>query len=251
MGARHLGSRVHGRSAHAPVTGGGASVAWPGLANDTEYEWYAVASDGIATTPSATWSFTTAASGPGTFALSGTIRGTGGVALAGASVHVFSATGGTYLASVLSNGSGGYSFALPVGSYKLLVQASGYPEQWHGSASYDSATTIVHTGAQTVDVNLTSTFALSGTIRGTGGVALAGASVHVFSATGGTYLASVLSNGSGGYSFALPTGSYKLLVQASGYPEQWHGSATYDSATTIVHTGAQTVDRRPDVAPSP
>ena len=178
------------------------------------------------------------------------------MALPGASVHVFSATGGTYLASVLSNGSGGYSFALPTGNYKLLVQASGYPEQWHGSATYEGATTIVHSGNQTVDVNLTATYALSGTIRGTGGVALAGASVHVFSATGGTYLASVLSNGSGGYSFALPVGSYKLLVQASGYPEQWHGSAlrrrhhhrlerqpaSYDSATTIVHTGAQTVD---------
>jgi len=41
------------------ASGGTASVTWPGLNNDTEYEWYAVSSDGAASTTSSTWSFTT------------------------------------------------------------------------------------------------------------------------------------------------------------------------------------------------
>jgi len=41
------------------ASGGTASVTWPGLNNNTEYEWYAVASDGAASATSSTWSFTT------------------------------------------------------------------------------------------------------------------------------------------------------------------------------------------------
>ncbi|MBK8784602.1 MAG: tandem-95 repeat protein [Anaerolineales bacterium] len=42
-------------------SGGTASVTWPGLNNSTEYEWYAVVSDGSASATSSTWSFTTEA----------------------------------------------------------------------------------------------------------------------------------------------------------------------------------------------
>jgi hypothetical protein len=42
------------------VAGGStASVTWSGLSSDTTYNWYAVADDGIATTQSSTWQFTT------------------------------------------------------------------------------------------------------------------------------------------------------------------------------------------------
>ncbi|MBK7319521.1 LamG-like jellyroll fold domain-containing protein [Candidatus Villigracilis affinis] len=40
-------------------SGGTASVTWPNLNNNTEYEWYAVVSDGIASTTGPTWSTTT------------------------------------------------------------------------------------------------------------------------------------------------------------------------------------------------
>jgi hypothetical protein len=43
------------------ASGNSASVSWDGLSNSTEYEWYAVASDGTSTTTSSTWSFTTGA----------------------------------------------------------------------------------------------------------------------------------------------------------------------------------------------
>ena len=42
------------------ATGTSASLVWADRLADTEYEWYAVASDGAKTTQSATWSFTTA-----------------------------------------------------------------------------------------------------------------------------------------------------------------------------------------------
>ncbi len=43
------------------ASGGTASVAWPGLEGSTEYQWYAVASDGTSTTTSSTWTFETEA----------------------------------------------------------------------------------------------------------------------------------------------------------------------------------------------
>jgi subtilisin/minor extracellular protease Epr len=44
------------------ASGGTASVTWSGLSHDTTYSWYAVASDGVATTQSQTWKFTTESS---------------------------------------------------------------------------------------------------------------------------------------------------------------------------------------------
>ena len=44
-------------------SGGTATVNWPGLAQSTEYEWYVTVSDGNATTPGPTWSFTTGTGG--------------------------------------------------------------------------------------------------------------------------------------------------------------------------------------------
>lgn len=43
------------------TSGSNASISWPGLATNAEYEWYAVASDGSSTVTSDTWSFTTSA----------------------------------------------------------------------------------------------------------------------------------------------------------------------------------------------
>ena len=40
---------------------GNVSISWPGLANETEYEWYAEVTDGTSATVSSTWSFTTQA----------------------------------------------------------------------------------------------------------------------------------------------------------------------------------------------
>ena len=147
-----------------------------------------------------------------------------------------------YLTSVLTNGAGHYAFTLPAGSYKLWIQAPGYPDQWHGAATYEGASTITLGPSKTVDVNVSATFTLDGTLRGTAGAILANAPVHAFTASGGTYLTSVLTNGSGHYAFTLPAGSYKLWIQAPGYPDQWHGAATYEGASTITLGPSKTVD---------
>jgi hypothetical protein len=41
------------------LSGGNASVTWPALAGDTEYEWYVTVSDGAVMVTSPTWRFTT------------------------------------------------------------------------------------------------------------------------------------------------------------------------------------------------
>ena len=41
------------------ASGGSASMTWDDLSNETEYEWYAVVSDGVSNTTGDTWSFTT------------------------------------------------------------------------------------------------------------------------------------------------------------------------------------------------
>lgn len=46
------------------ANGSNASISWTGRADNTEYEWYAVASDGAASTTSPTWSFITGTGGP-------------------------------------------------------------------------------------------------------------------------------------------------------------------------------------------
>jgi large repetitive protein len=46
-------------TASGVANGANASVSWSGLANNTEYEWYAVVSDGTSSTTGPTWSFTT------------------------------------------------------------------------------------------------------------------------------------------------------------------------------------------------
>ncbi|MFX1257417.1 MAG: DUF2341 domain-containing protein, partial [Promethearchaeota archaeon] len=51
-------------TAYGISSGGTASVPWSGLSGNTEYEWYAVASDGTDSTQSATWSFTTVNAAP-------------------------------------------------------------------------------------------------------------------------------------------------------------------------------------------
>ncbi|MFX1442767.1 MAG: hypothetical protein ACFFHV_05080, partial [Promethearchaeota archaeon] len=46
------------------LSGGTASVSWLGLSGNTNYQWYAIATDGLASIQSATWSFSTANNAP-------------------------------------------------------------------------------------------------------------------------------------------------------------------------------------------
>jgi uncharacterized repeat protein (TIGR02543 family) len=46
-------------TAYAVASGANATMAWPGLTESTQYEWYVTVDDGPATTTGPTWSFTT------------------------------------------------------------------------------------------------------------------------------------------------------------------------------------------------
>ena len=54
-----VGFQVIG-TATGVASGGTASISWPGLDPNAQYEWFAIASDGTHQTSSATWNFTTA-----------------------------------------------------------------------------------------------------------------------------------------------------------------------------------------------
>ncbi len=220
----------------APVSGGTASISWPGLDADTEYEWYAVANDGTATTPSATWSFTTGTAAPGTFTLSGAVTA-GGSPLPGATVHVI-LDDGTYIGNTASVAGGAYSITLAPGTYKLWIQPNepGYGDQYFGGADLGTATPIGVSANTVADVPLVggpSTFTLSGAVTA-GGSPLPGATVHVI-LDDGTYIGNTASVAGGAYSITLAPGTYKLWIQPNepGYGDQYFGGADLGTATPI------------------
>ncbi len=51
------------------TSGANASITWPSLSADTEYEWYVVVSDGNSATTGSTWSFTTGSVAPTCYSL--------------------------------------------------------------------------------------------------------------------------------------------------------------------------------------
>jgi hypothetical protein len=135
-------------------SGDHATVAWNGLANSQQYEWYATVSDGSLTTTGPTWSFTTAASTTPT--LSGTITA-GGTPLV-ATVSVFDSTTFAWAGNATSAADGTFSLSVPPGTYKLYLQPTtpGYVDQWYGGDGvyWSSATPVTVSGATSVPISL-------------------------------------------------------------------------------------------------
>ena len=174
--------------------------------------------------------------------MSGTVS-TGGSPIAGANVHVYDANSGAYLTSVQTNGSGFYTVTLSAGSYKLATQTADAGWQWYGGTTgFAGANTYTLGPSQTVDINVVSSFTVSGTVS-TGGSPIAGANVHVYDANSGAYLTSVQTNGSGFYTVTLSAGSYKLATQTADAGWQWYGGTTgFAGANTYTLGPSQTVD---------
>ena len=90
--------------------------------------------------------------------MSVTLQGTitaGGVAVAGATVGPYGATGLLVGSAATTDGAGAYSLSLAAGVYRLRVYKSGYPVTWHGGSSFAGATEITLVSATvTVDVAL-------------------------------------------------------------------------------------------------
>jgi saccharopine dehydrogenase-like NADP-dependent oxidoreductase len=63
--------------------------------------------------------------------------------------------------------------------------AAGYTNTWNGGTDFATATPVdLTTASQVVNVSLTTSRTVSGTVTGNAGVALPGSYVHVFDATG-------------------------------------------------------------------
>jgi subtilisin family serine protease len=140
-----------------------------------------------------------APTGP-TGVLTGTVRdSSNNNPLTGATVNV----AGTSSRTTTTNGSGVYSLTLPIGTYSVTGIKFGY------SSSTVNGLSLTDGGTTTQNLLLapTPSHSVSGHVRDTNSLAIAGASVTVLN----TPLAPVTTDGSGFYSFAaVPEGSYQV-----------------------------------------
>ncbi|MDE1819619.1 MAG: carboxypeptidase regulatory-like domain-containing protein [Euryarchaeota archaeon] len=141
---------------------------------------------------------------PSHYVLQGTVGGTGGSPISGATVST--TLGNT--STTASNGT--YRFYLLNGSYTLTASAPGYTSQTQGAT--------VAGASQTLDFNLTAsggprTYLVSGTVQANypSTSALAGASVFV-NATGGSGSYTATSSGIGTFELNLTNGSYTVVA---------------------------------------
>ena len=191
-------------------------------------------------------------------AAGGTIAGTvtnaaGGAPLDDVFVAVFSSTG-TFLGGENTNGSGAYSVLMPAGTYFVAIfNATGFANQLYNNiACYSSFCNVtggtavtVTTGATTPSVNFALSAAGSITGRVTDAGTLAGVSgltVQLLSSSG-TFLASILTDGSGNYTLAqLPGGSYYVRTSTPGpYINQLYNGVTCLNCNVTTSGGTQVV----------
>ncbi len=157
--------------------------------------------------------------------VSGTIhQGDGTTPVPSASVEAFQATTNAFIAHVITNTSGQYSFdgRLPVGSVKLRASAPGFATTFYAQQyTFDSATSIPVTAggaASGLDVNLVTGGGIKGQIRrGSDGTPVDVATIDVFDASG-TFVTNASSDGSGMYDTGrtLLPGQYKVRAYVRG-----------------------------------
>jgi HYR domain/Carboxypeptidase regulatory-like domain len=155
-------------------------------------------------------------------AISGTVRGFNGQLLANVQVRVTS-TSGSQLGSALTDSAGYYSVALSPGTVNLSFSSAfpasaNEPSQWY---AYRNLVTV--SGPTTIDLNLP-VVQLSGTVKGSDGSAVSGASISgnasqcaagapwCYNASIGGALPPAMSGSTGAYSLLLITGSASLTT---------------------------------------
>ena len=184
----------------------------------------------------------------GSTSVSGTVSKSGGAGpLVGSYVTAYDASTATWTNYDETDATGAYAINLPAGSYKLLIQTNtaGYPDTWYGGTTFANATTVVVDGAETVNITVTGSTSVSGTVSKSGGAGpLVGSYVTAYDASTATWTNYDETDATGAYAINLPAGSYKLLIQTNtaGYPDTWYGGTTFANATTVVVDGAETVN---------
>ena len=153
--------------------------------------------------------------------------------ISGARVTGTATTGGNNW-SVTTNGSGAYSTTAITGGYNVTVSKWGY------TSSTPLAVTLA-TGANTQSFTLTAlpTVTISGTVQGSPGGLLAGATVNVHSGLSGDSSGMTLTattDASGNYSIIVPLGSDNLVsASATGYISQTYPTTVVASANMTVN----------------
>jgi hypothetical protein len=182
--------------------------------------------------------------------LSGIVRDGQGAMVANASVQAYQASSGV-ACCVLANAAttdsvGNYQMTLPQGLYKVWINVSGFPQQWHGGhdgTSFTDATAIGVSGATVL--NLTLLGSIAGVLNNGNGAPVANSSVQAYQAGSGAACCTLVNSGAtdagGNYQINLPAGTYKLWVNPSGlYPRQWFGGTdgtSFTAALSIVVVG--------------
>jgi hypothetical protein len=174
--------------------------------------------------------------------VSGTIRGSGGAALPGASVSL---SGGPYqnTFTTTTDAAGSYRFTnVPSGQYRLSAGATGYlPAYLPGVPDWSDASriSVPENKTSTVNLQLVKPATFSGTITDSAGKPMAG-EVELYSqAYSDDYGYDSISTSSGSYSFTnLWPGTYTVRASASGRVGTWLGGGTTKASASWISVTA-------------
>jgi uncharacterized repeat protein (TIGR02543 family) len=128
------------------TSGSNPTVTWPSLAYNQAYEWYAVASDGVLTTTSATWTFTTTVT-PTCYPLTLGHTGQGSDPVAAPTKSAVCTTNGTYVA--------GESISLSGAAPGPGWQISGWSGTSNDASTAETNSLTMPAGPRTASVNYT------------------------------------------------------------------------------------------------
>lgn len=156
---------------------------------------------------------------PGT--IQGTVTGTGGVALVGASLAI------SGVGTITSGAGGAYSTGASAGSHTITVSYTGYNPQ-------TVTVTVPNGGTVTQNFQLVAAATITGTITDdTTGLPLAGATVAIASGSP-TGNSPVTTNSSGVYTITgLQNGNYRVTASLAGYTSNTSANTSVSGTTTI------------------
>ena len=147
---------------------------------------------------------------PTQFPVSGVVHASNGSALAGAEVFANTSGNSTH---VTTNQTGAFSFQLLNGTYELTAVAPGWiPGGENVTVAGAAVSGLVVTLSPSTPPTIQ--FRVSGTVEDTTGSALVGVPVFANSSVNSTV---VTTNGTGGFSFQLPNGTYAVSAVAPGW----------------------------------
>ena len=174
----------------------------------------------------------------------------GGAPLANSTVTVYSASdfGEWYpQGTSTTDGDGKYSFdGLPSGRYQLKIRTYGFAqhEQWLGGSSIRTGSDVVTLVGQVAATGKDFAVrpfgsAITGTVEGAAGIAMAGLSVDALTPTG-TWITSAKTNAVGAYALTgLGAGQFKLRFSGNAeYLTRWSGGKTTLGGAAVVAVGA-------------